>query len=349
MMPAALIALGVAVTTLHWPGVSGAANTPRWALLAVLLALILFVVPGLRRWTTAGLFGAALVAWALLSLSWSVAPLDGIDKALKIVLVLGPAFALGAMLDDIEPLFVGAGIGIAINGGIAAAQLFGFSGIAQAFAPAGLFVNCNFLAEAAALTAIYLALVGRYTLAALCLPALLLPVSRAAMLSVIAVAVVMLWRKSPIAVVGLAAACIVAAGLTVATGYRTFSVHERMAIWSDTTRQVTVIGHGLGSFREQFPKAATATDIGKQRPAHAHNEALNLGFELGLIGLILAALFVLSLFGPLTPARLVLIAFAVEASFAFPLHLPTTAFLALILAGHVAGGRGHVRAAPARG
>ena len=76
---------------------------------------------------------------------------------------------------------------------------------------------------------------------------------------------------------------------------------------------------------------------------HAHNDYLELVYELGAVGAVLGALFAWELWGPLNSARLVLIVFAVEACFAFPSHLPATLAIAALVAGHAVRDRVVVR------
>ena len=75
---------------------------------------------------------------------------------------------------------------------------------------------------------------------------------------------------------------------------------------------------------------------------HAHNDYLELVYDLGLIGLAWLPCSLRPVrtaqFGPVGPGRI-----AVEACFAFPSHLPATLAIAALAAGHAVRDRAVVR------
>ena len=117
-----------------------------------------------------------------------------------------------------------------------------------------------------------------------------------------------------------------------------------MDIWAAASDGIGMFGSGVGSYG--FISSQMLPD---GHPMHAHNDYLELVYELGAIGALLGALFVWELRGPLNSSRLVLIAFAVEACFGFPTHLPVTVAVAALAAGYAVRGRAVVwRVAPRR-
>lgn len=328
--------LAFTVSVLYWPGIAGAATTPRWALL---FAVVPWLV-GCTRWTTAHLFGALFIGWAALSLFWTADTLDSIN-ALLILGLSALIFNLGYELQDLRPVYVGAGIGIAISGVIASFQVAEIN-IVRGYGPAGLFVNPIFLGEAAGLVLVGAVGERLWLVAAIVTPALALSAARAAMLGgalALAIHFRNRWR--------LLLAIAVVAGLAVAA-YSWGRVRldsselERLAIWRSTWAGVTWLGHGIGSFWSTYPQFDIRPHP-PRRPEFAHNEWLNVAFELGPVGFVLFCSWCISLAGPLNSSRLVLITLAVESCFAFPLHLPTTAFLGMLCAGHAVRDRAVLR------
>lgn len=324
-----MVALGFFATALFWPGIPGAATTPRWTLLFL-------VVPWLIRgeWiaSPAHVCGSAFIAVAALSFLWTASPLDTIG-ALFVVLAWVGLFLLGSQTKDLRPFITGAGLGLWLSSAVAVAQWFGWQGVPQVPGyPAGLFVNGNYMAEAAALVLVA-ALAGRiWWLIPGMIPALLLPNARGAALAVTVALVVYFWRRAPAIALG-ALVGIIGAGIWL-FGHPTEGLTERLQIWQSTWNGLTLLGHGMGSFWSVYPAFDIRFDP-SALPDHAHNEFLHIAFELGVAGLLAALAFCLALaWGPINTARLVLVALFVESCFAFPLHLPATAAIGFIVAGH---------------
>lgn len=335
-------AFGFALMTAYWPGIAGAATTPRW-IVASLLGLAWFMLPPMPRSASATV-GIVLLAWLGLSLSWSGGTLDGVDTALKLSLAL-MAFAVGAQLPDLRPLFAGAAIGLAVSSVVALGQAYGWHGIASIDGtPAGLFVNRDRLGAAAALVIVGLMSlkIARASLVLWVLPGLLLANSRGAMLAMLAGLCFVPAPKFVRAfVIGFAVAAVAAA--LVIKGVD-LSSSERLWIWRDTISGVTFWGHGLGSFRELYPTyldafaQSWAMTTAPTRPEHPHNEILWMLFEGGAPALLLAGLFCVSLWSASTHAvRSVLVCLFVLCQFAMPLHDPATLILGAVVAGFLAG------------
>lgn len=349
-------AIGLALMVAYVPGWSGAATTPRWDV-GVAMALALLLGPA-GRMTPAHGCGLAIAGWMILSLAWSSAPLDGIGAAVPL-LVVAIAFAWGAMLDDIHPLVAGAAIGLAISSIIATAQWLGWHGIASAdHAPAGLFYSRNRLGEAAAV--VLAAAVGLRMWWALpgLVPALVLPMDRAAWIAAGVVVGLAAWRRARaferyVAVVTIGWLAVLAWLMTSGLDmpWKLVALSERVTLWRFTIEHLTWLGHGLGAFITDGPVLAWPVEPGSSivnasKAEHPHNEFLWLAYEGGLPAIGLFGAFAVLVWRSCShEVRLVLVAIVVLACFAMPWHDPATLGLAGVCAGFgVGAARRHVGA-----
>lgn len=171
-----------------------------------------------------------------------------------------------------------------------------------------------------------------------CLPALILSHSRSAFVALGLCAALCSWRRWHwrallVAPVLLGAVFIGSPQKWIQSG----SMHDRNLLWRDTIDGLTTFGSGIGSFYSTFPKYASRLDTQQIQPWHAHNDILELGFELGVPGIILVlVLGGLVFWRAGEPEKSVLVALGVIAMFGFPLHTPATAFLFGAVAGHAA-------------
>jgi hypothetical protein len=319
-----MILLAFLATALYWPRVEGAVTTPRWALLAIAVPWLLRE----QRSTAAHVAGGVFLLWAGLTMAWNPAPLDGFG-ALLTLFVLACCFCLGTQLASLRPVIIGGAAALGISSVIAIAQYVGLHPILTQTVVSGLFVNGNFMAEAAAMVLVAAVAERLWWVLPGVLPALVLPFARGAALAC-GVALIVHFRRSAFlwSVVGGA---VTATALYIAVKGGA-DISERLTIWQSTLNGVTLFGHGIGSFWSVYPAydlrgAVTST------PEFAHNEFLHVAFELGIVGLVLFVTFCVTLAGPLDTARLVLIVVLVESLFEFPLHEPTTAFLGMVAAG----------------
>jgi O-antigen ligase len=139
------------------------------------------------------------------------------------------------------------------------------------------------------------------------------------------------------------------------------SVRTRLAVWRNSAAMFAdapVLGVGLGNHRVQYPRYARAAAVdplfGPERQLdYAHNDLVQLGAELGLAGLGLAAWLGVSLLGaargvwrqrasvdtaPLAVAALAgLLGLAVDALFSFPFQRAVPGLVAAVCLGVVAG------------
>lgn len=308
-----------AVTTAYVPWFADAAGAPRWILLSLL-------VPSFVRARTVTLphvMGLLILGWAAWSLTFATVPLEGLQTLWQFAL-LAAVFCTGFEMETLEPVFVGAGFGIALSGLVALGQVI------DGHQPTGLFLNKNFMAEAALVITIGLLVYRRTGIALLCVPALLVPQSRAVLLALLVVGAIALWRHRLRWTMAIMLGCI--AWALALHGLDLRSAGERAMIWGSTIQHLTLLGHGLGSFYIDFPSWG---DFG-QRFNHTHNDWLEIAYELGVIGV---ALFGALVVGAMRQAgggmRYVLAGFLVIGCFGFPLYLPVTGVLAALCLGHL--------------
>jgi hypothetical protein len=317
--------LAFALAVAFIPGALRADTVGRYALLAVVVPFLVGFPP---RLTAGHLFGGLFLAWGAASLTWTSSIYDGLDELVTFLIMAG-LFCIGSELRSMRPVYIGLGASIAINSAIAAVQWYGGE------TPTGLFLIKNYLAEPAAL--VLIGLIGNrlWLFAALALPAVLLPHARGALVALAAAGAAWCWTRSRrltgVVLAVMAAACIGWLWLEPSGG----DIAQRFAIWRDTIDCLTPLGHGLGAFFTDYVGHASRYNIMAARPAHAHNDFLEIVYELGPGILPFMALLAYSLAGRRRTESLVLIAFCVEACFAFPLHFPVPSFLAALAAGHL--------------
>lgn len=345
----ALGAIGFGVAGAYWPAISAFAVAPKWAVLALVPLLLVSRRVEMKAAHWAGL---ALLGYAALSLAWHPVLLDGLDGLAKLLLVAA-CFMAGSLVADLTILFEAFAWGVTLSAVLAIAQYLGWDGVNQLVPPAGLFGNKNFLGEAAALALIGVVGRPRWWLAIGPLVALWFSGCREAWLAAGVGLLVPLWamgyRKGVIeTLVGLCGAISL---LSLGPFGHVGDMHTRLAIWHDTWDGLTWLGRGIGSFMVAYPQFATHMDmLGGSRPEFAHNDGLQLLFELGPIGLAFACGMCAAIFvgGLATRGCAILAALCVETLLGFPLHMPATAFLGACVAGHLARTSTDLRAVLAR-
>lgn len=357
------MAFGFTLTAAYCPHIAGAATTPRWAVMALATLALPFMTGQKPAITWAHAAGLAFLAYATASLAWSPT-LDTHDALLKLTLLAG-MFIIGSHITDLTALWIGAALGLYLSSAMVAAEALGLVsafGIPRSIGlfrngdlPAGLFVNGLYLAEAAALVIVGLVASGRWRWSVPLAPCILLlgQVPRGPIVALLAawIAWGMARNRHP-GLVGCAA--LLAAAMAATAWLRPETVALRLAMWSDALHATTFWGHGYGSYHAVIPFHSVAYDAAEHVEIAPHNEAIGILFELGLPGLFLAVAFcaILLCSAPLVrqlsppasmqpswPAgRIVLIAFLTEAMFGFPLHIPVTAGLFALTAGHISRG-----------
>jgi hypothetical protein len=345
---------GFALMAAYWPAAYGDNNVARWAAAWLGVAVLLWFVPSSRSVNENSIFFDAdhndvirslipdliLLLFLILANSsflWSPVKPDAIGEMLRLALLAG-AFMVGRA-GLAGPIFEGAAFGLIPSSAVVIGQVLGWHPVDEASWHPGLFGNRDMMAEAALMPMIWAAWHFRWGLAIAVIPALLIPLDRAVIVASFIVAAIGVaadsrarWLILPMIAMGI----VLAASLTLYVSGKQNSMNERLAIWSDTVAGLTWKGRGVGQYSATFPEQASHFRAGPMRPDHAHSDYLEIAYEYGPAGLLLAALlaaFVIG--GPPGWERLAFLGFAVVACFGFPLHDPATAVLALCAAGGV--------------
>lgn len=325
MNAAPFVAFGVSIA--FWPGLAGAATSPRWAIAALSLwAMEWYCLPFVALCFCVLSFDAA-VHWAIVSAAFSW----GIRLARTKTLGLGNAGcrSLSDGRSAFDRVILWTSWGVAVSGIAVIAQVLGWTGVDQAVAPAGLFVNKNLLGEAACL-----ALIATLTFKpsgpkwaaniniTLISTAIVLTQSRSVWCGTLMG--LFLLSSSRLRYWGLVTLPFLALSVWWLGYLDGETLSQRFAFWYEAVPRLALFGNG--SYDELF-------NFG--RATQLHNDWLQLVYELGLFGLIpLAVVLAACWNSQAVPfvAALLIIGF-----FGFPLQMPATAWFAAFVIGHSLG------------
>lgn len=297
-----------------------------WLAISVLApAILLWVCP---RWTCLHSLIVLFFGWSAYSATWSPLGADAIDGLWKMALGF-TLFCIGIEIERVDRFY--RFVALCLIPSSMAAMWQAWSGTEVV----GLFGNPNMMGEAAAVAIVALTAQGSWISAGAALPALMLAQARSALLATL---FFLAGARSLIVVV-----LVCAAALLLLPEHRDFlatnSLVERATIWSDTMSRLTFFGHGLGSYATSLHST-----LSFRIAEHAHNDYLELAFELGVPGVVLGVTIAAAVFlGAANNERLVLGVLATEALFGFPLHAPATSAIGAVVAGHAARAWGELR------
>lgn len=299
------------------PYISGAATNSRWCLAAIILPICLLFVKCNLKFNITYLFGLLFLIYAGLSIAWTYS-----DQAIYNyvhLIIIAEAFVLGFYLNTLKNVFEGLAVGIAVSSLL---MLFGFQG--------GLFININTLAETSVIILIGLAVYGLWGHMIGVVPAIVWNGSRGAIMTVGLLFAIWIWKQSKLVTV----LTILVMLIVVLSGYRSFTIYDRISIWKEIYEQpFTWLGNGFDSF-----SVLGLYNI-YSRPMFAHNDLLQIYFELGVIGVVLAVAFFLSVMVVNKNEKWIVGAFIIISMFAFPLHLPVSSVIVLLTCGFIVNNR----------
>lgn len=160
--------------------------------------------------------------------------------------------------------------------------------------------------------------------------------SRGALAGVAVLCLASLWAKNRFR--AMVAALVAILFLVIASPERSGAIFARLGIWQDTMNNLTIFGHGFGSFYEAYWAFPIHTNMTLVRASHAYNDVLELLFELG-IGVI-PLWFILAHAWSITESgqRLILLTFAVLSLTYFPLYIVPLGQLFAATVGHALRG-----------
>ena len=326
-----LCALGFLSAVAFWPGVLSQSTLPKWGVLAIAVPGLLWFVR--LEWTLANGILAAWLAYAGLSVAWSPAGYVALNEFFQLCLFAGAVVI--AQQASPDAVFRGAAWGIALQLPLVAAQRFDLVEMAQVATPAGLFVNRNFLAEAAVMCAMWAFSGRKWGLFIILTTIVALSGCRSAMLAWILCMALWFWPRSKPLAAGIVLIPLNLALILHLEGLvgNLHSISDRLDLWLAALRHLAFPGHGLASTYFLAPLTYPSFDFVQSFTEHWHNDPVELAFELGVGAGAPFALFLGALLGRDEGFRLTLGAFGVCSLFGFPLALPTTCLLAACATG----------------
>lgn len=309
--------LGLIVATCFVPGYTGASVPTQWAVLSAVLPFYLFKQgqTGPIHW-----LGLATLLYAALSMTWASSFLDA-EFGMWLLAIWFLSFHLGTTDLDLGPLFAGLAAGLSVSSVVAIFQWFGFHPVEAYISPhsAGLLFSPTVLGASCALVILALIEYNRWQWIPGLLPALILSQSRGGWLILIA-GLAFRWLPWPLL---LALPAILAINLV---NFPITSDLERLLIWGEALRHLSVWGNGIGSFTSYYYVQPPHL----VHPEFVHNDPLQLLFELGPAAAPILLAFGVAMYKLRSPT---LFAFLLLGTFYFPLWCPITAFIGCALAG----------------
>lgn len=314
--------LGLIVSICYLPGITGAFIATQWAVLSMVLPIALFRS---GPWTVFHHAGLWFLAYAVYSWSWSPAPYDSV-MGLWNLFAMALTFWLGTTLPNLNLAIRGLAFGAVISSMIGIAQHFGIH-VLPSFGPQPSGIYFNSVAQGAILTLVLVALIceSEYILATLLLPGIVLSNSRGALLA-LTVGLAAFYIRRPWLLLAILLPGAMLLYLPVSP-----SDELRLTIWAILTHGLTLGGWGVGSLSAfSFPFHGQIV-----LPEFAHNDTLQLLFEYGAAGVIPIAILLSPLFRPQHRYWPVHVTFLCLGFYSFPLWIPITSFLGLLVAGNI--------------
>ena len=315
--------LGLFASTASIPGVTSISIPAGWAALSLTLPWF----AGRGSMTPLHAILGIFLAYVALSISWTTVSWGG-AWALWQLAIFGLAFHLGSRLVSLRRLWQGLGIGGAISSAIGIAQWFSPNIILQynALQPAGFHYSPSVQGMVLVLVAVALATERLWLWIIPLLPGIWLTESRGAFV-VLALGLGSVFVRSR--------ALLVIAALSLVF-YVTLSLrsdeYERLVYLQAALANLAWFGNGAGSFNDLWVVGAPNV---MAHPIQVHNDYVQLIFEYGpgAIPFFLAMGAGLSLRSALQWP--ILAAFALFATFTFPLYIALAQFVFAVALGHV--------------
>lgn len=192
------------------------------------------------------------------------------------------------------------------------------------------------LGEVAVLTALGCIAYKRYWFIPGLFPAIFWqPVARDSLLALAIGLLAIIWQHSKTLALTVAAFGFLGMIVLLTDPTRIGSLNERIELWQMVWQGSTWTGHGVGSLYTLAPYLSGVWDTTISRIDHAHNDALEIFFELGLFGIILyGGIIGYALICADSKTMPVLLGFLVISSVAFPWHIPANSFIGALVIGH---------------
>ena len=325
-----LFLLGFGVIVAYIPGVIGAAISTGWLFLFLTIPfLFLYCKPSFG-------FGFAFICYAIISLFWT----ENLNIAWFYLLqltILACVFCLGQNIkeDQLKAIFKGLALGLGVSSIVAFFQYYGNHTVFSLNnSIAGLFINPNIYSEVSAVILVALVVLKLWWWIPVTLPGLLIVHSRTAILALGVGLLIGVWNYSKSLAIGLVLVVGVIGTYFYWGHFSVSSIQERFNLWADTIQGFKFFGNGIGSYEIMFPYYATHINTELARPRYAHNDLLNLIFEFG-IGSVLFLMVLFNVFKTRKRELAILFTVCIVSLFTYPMHIPTPAFIAFLVAGYV--------------
>lgn len=329
------IALGFLVSVIYIPGWTGAAIPTGYLFLMIVLPVLLFFIE--IPVTRFHVIGSLFLLYVCVSLSWSLNFHIAFFILLQ-VLLTGMIFCLGSAIKDLTDILKGVALGLAVSAVICILQWYKLDALSYTNYgyPAGLFVNPNLLCEFSAVMLVSLIVFKLWWWIPVTLPGLFIVHSRAALLGLFVCFLIWLWRfKFLFTLVVLLGIAFAACSYSMDDlNFKSTSIIERLDMWADTIRGLSLLGHGVGSFEIMFPKYAVNVDAAQTILKYAHNDLLQLFFEFGIAALIPLVLF-FQIVKIKNDQKYILYTIGIISLFSYPLHVPVIMFIGFLVAGNI--------------
>lgn len=310
--------VGATLALAVWPGLTSAIFAPRWAALSIGLGLAWQLGNRPLAWW---LLAGSGLAWAATSLLWMPDRMTGFyDFSLLALIVL-----LAWQDWDLDSVIIGFGGGLLASSALLLFEATSGRQLEAGTPMSGLFFNRDFLAEAAALVAVWSLLRRCWPILLVAAIPLVLCQSRVAIGAVL-LALGWHWARQRWWRIGALAtllAIAVGIGLFGFGAAKLASAESRLTGWNIGLALMSWQGLGIGWWHGQVPFGHLV-----------HSDLLRAADELGLGALPIGGFGIWLLArGPWSVAKAVWLALVCEALLSFPLHLPATAFLGAVVAG----------------
>lgn len=323
--------------TAYMPGVIGLVSITSWAVMWLVMPMLLLKCK--IEITLIHILGIAFLSYAALSLLWSP---HGMLELMQL-LALASVFVWGSTLKDLKNVTIGLSIGLAVSSVLAIFQFLGIETFVYTYGgakPSGLFVNPNVYSEISAMVLLLILINKLWWYIPVVIPGLMVS-SRAVILGLGVSLAIMTWAKSKmLSIAILISSWFLAYFITFPSQVinvvnNTASVFQRLYVWQDMLAGFTIFGNGVGSFVYKFPEHNRHIDGSVTLVEYAHNDLLQLFFELGIGAIPLIAIVALLLMVK-NDYKSALIFFIIIGIFGFPLHMPITAFMFALVAAQLA-------------
>lgn len=310
-----------------WPGVIDSALSPRWAILAIGIPVMLLLKSksGRIKSPLRGL-GFLFLLCVSISLFWTPDVYTGIYD-LTHLLILSSAVVLGAELDNLDEVWKGLYCGVVVNIGILFLQYIGWSPVVGMTTAAGLFVNKEILAETALIAFVAALVCKHYKIAALMIVPILVCQSRTVWLASIVVITLVYVRNYKLLILLIVVGISSMTALNYTQSIDSFN--HRIEMWSIVLSSLKLFGHGIGSWVSQYPLYE-----------YVHNELLQSVYEIGIFTLIPVFIVFQLLRKYIHDSEYFIFVSIVAVSFFwFPYHMPITGFVTALAVGCIANRR----------